>query len=432
MNMRHTGAVAGLDADVPYVTEDAAEFRVSIDAYRRADIFEREIKAIFNSNWIYLGHESELPNKGDFKATWIGRQSVIVARDTDGTINAFLNFCRHRGAGLVRQEKGNVRTFNCPYHGWSWKLNGELAGVTDSTRFPEGFAANDKGLIKVARLAQYGGLIFGSLNKDVEDFETYLGEAKQHIDLWLGRCAGSKYRVATAHKYAYRGNWKFQAENVYDGYHANFVHRSAYNTFRKFEGQFTGRHYNAAVRTVGQTRGYPTGHGVLEAGTPLDNKFVDPDIKQRYLDRLLELNGKEKTDAILENRHLLLWPSVVIMDSNIRVIQPLAHDYTEIYSYPMIIEGVDDQINYGRLHDVQTRVGPAGLVGADDLDVFHSAQTAQQGSGAEWITLSRGLHLETSSPSGERVGAFTDETPQRAFWRKWHAVMTAAAGQDSQ
>ena len=129
MNMRHTGAVAGLDADVPYVTEDAAEFRVSIDAYRRADIFEREIKAIFNSNWIYLGHESELPNKGDFKATWIGRQSVIVARDTDGTINAFLNFCRHRGAGLVRQEKGNVRTFNCPYHGWSWKLNGELAGV---------------------------------------------------------------------------------------------------------------------------------------------------------------------------------------------------------------------------------------------------------------------------------------------------------------
>ncbi len=409
----------------PFVTEDATEFKVATGAYHRADVFQAELKKIFYSTWIYLGHESEIAAPGDYKATWIGQQSVILVRDADGVARAFLNICRHRGAGLCREEQGNTKLFVCPYHGWSYGLDGRLAAIVDRSRFPDDFPTEEKGLIPVARVESYGGLIFGSLNAAVESLDSYLGEAKPHIDLWLGRCAGGRYRVAAPHRYAYRANWKLQAENVYDGYHAHFVHRSAYNTFQKFDNAFTGRQYTA-IRSIGQTRGFPKGHGVLQAGSPLENKFVSAEIRQQYRDELERLNGKARTDEILENRHMLIFPSVVIMDNNIRVIQPRAVNHTEVYSYPMIIEGAHDDINSSRLHDVQTRVGPAGIIGVDDLEVFHGAQTAMSGPGVESITLSRGLHLEEQTPSGERIGAFTDETPQRAFWRRWQADMGGA------
>ncbi len=407
-----------------FVIDGPEEFRVATDAYRRADVFQAELHQVFYANWIYLCHESELPEPGSFKSTWIGLQPVIVARDESGEINAFLNFCRHRGAALCREEYGKTSRFVCPYHGWSYRLSGALAGIVDRERFPKNFRMDDKGLIPVPRLARHGGLVFGSFNREIESFESYLGEAKTHLDLWLGRQAGGRYRINGAHKYAYHGNWKFQAENVCDGYHANFVHRSAYNTFRKFDN-FTNRHYGA-VRKIGQTRGYPGGHGVIEAGTPLENRFVDPEIRKTYFDDLVGLHGEEKAHRILENRHLLIFPSVVLMDSNLRVIQPRAHDYTEVYSYPMIVDGVPAEISSGRLLDVQTRVGVAGILQADDVEVFNANQTALQGLGAEWINLSRGYDLEEQRPSGERVGAFSDETPQRAFWRRWQALMGAA------
>jgi len=352
-------------------------------------------------------------------------QPVLVARDQDGKINAFLNACTHRGGNLSREERGNTRSFVCPYHGWAFKTSGELLAVPAPERYPAEFDMADKGLVKVARVASYGGLVFGSFNAGVVDLETYLGEAKQHIDLWNARCAGGTYRAGTAHRYGYRGNWKFQSENVYDGYHAGFVHRSAFNTFRKFEGLFKNRHYGA-VRSDGLTRGLPGGHGTLELGMPLESGQIDPAIRQQYIDTLERLNGKEKAHAILCNRHLLIFPNVVIMDFNIRVIQPRGHDRTEVYSYPMLIDGVPEEISAQRMNDVQTRVGTAGIVGADDIEVFHGNQTSLQALGARWLTLSRGVDMEEVLPSGERIGGFSDETPQRAFWREWNASMSAA------
>lgn len=423
----------GLTAEAPlglngvFVDETGSDFRVATDAYRRADVFEVELRKIFYSTWVYLGHESEFSKPGDFKSTWIGLQPVIVVRDAGGGINAFLNFCRHRGAGLVREEYGNAKMFACPYHGWTFRTSGELMGIVDRSRFPDDFPVDQYGLIRVARVESYGGLVFGSFNPSVPSLVEHLAPVREHIDLWLGRCAGGRYRVGAANKYAYHGNWKYQAENIYDGYHAHFVHGAAYRTFRKFENAFTGRDPNP-IRTTGQTRGYPGGHGVLEAGGALDNRFLDDRVRKGYLDQLLAVHGsQEKVGRVLENRHLLIFPSVVLMDALIRVIQPRAHNRTEVYSYPMLIDGVHDDLNSQRLHDTQTRVGAAGIVGPDDIEVFNSAQTAQLGEGAAWITLARGLTLEKRGPDGETLGAFTDEAPQRAFWRHWRSIMTQEA-----
>lgn len=407
------------------VEERPVEFRVRTAAYRGPEIFEAEMDHIFYKSWVYLCHESEVEKPGDFKSTQIGTRPVIVAKDRDGKVYASLNACPHRGATVCREEKGNTRAFVCPYHGWSFRPSGALIGIPDEARYPEGFCKTDKHLTAVPRIASYGGLIFGSFNPDVEDLEAYLGGVKQHIDLWLKRAGKSRYRVATSHKYGYAGNWKFQTENIYDGYHPGFVHGSAFRTVKKFEGSFVNRELNTAVRQQGYTRGYPEGHGTLEAGAPLESGGIDAEVLAAYEAQLQELYGEECTKDVLTNRQFLVFPNLAVFDFNIRVIQPISHDRTEVISYPVLIEDAHDQINSNHMLDAQTRVGTAGILSADDIDVFAGGQNALKAGGFDWITLSRGLDKEEVKEDGERVGVYSDETPQRAFWRRWKAMMAA-------
>jgi phenylpropionate dioxygenase-like ring-hydroxylating dioxygenase large terminal subunit len=417
------GSVEGL------VQESANEFKVATACYREPDIFRREMDAIFSRGWVFMAHESEVAAPGDFKSCWIGRQPVILTRDDNGELNAFFNACPHRGATLCRAENGNVRAFVCPYHAWTFKTSGELVGIADRGRYPDDFPVGDKSLHRIARLVNYRGLIFGALSEDAPDFENYIGVAAKHVDLWLGRALGGKYRAGMPHRYLYRGNWKFQCENVLDGYHANPVHGSAYRTIRQFPQRFPGADTSRAitgVRKLGEARGYANGHGMLGAGAALEAGNVPDDVKQRYRDALVERNGEDIAQEILNNRHLLVFPNVCIMDNNIRVIQPIAHDLTEIYSYPMFLEDAEPEINAARLGDVQARVGTAGVVNLDDIEIFNANQTALGAPGLEFVTLSRGLGKEDVRNDGERIGHHSDETPQRAFWRAWQERMSAA------
>lgn len=410
------------------VQESANEFKVATAAYRDPEVFQRELRQIFYRGWVYLGHESEVASPGDFKTCWIGRQPIILARSVDSALNAFMNACPHRGATLCRAERGNVRSFVCPYHSWTFKTSGELIGIADRGRYPDDFPTGDKNLHRIARLTNFHGLIFGSLNPAVEAFEDYLGPARRHVELWLGRTLGGAYRAGVPHRYLYHGNWKFQAENVLDGYHASSVHGSAYRTIAQFPQRFPNTSSSRAitgVRTEGETAGYANGHGMLGAGAPLDTA-VPEEVKARYRAALVARNGEAVAQEILNNRHLLIFPNVCIMDNNIRVIQPIAHDRTEVYSFPMFIEGVEDAINASRLGDVQARVGSAGIVSQDDMEIFHGNQSALEALGLEFVTLSRGHGREQLRPGGERIGGHSDETPQRAFWRAWQARLTAA------
>lgn len=412
------------------VQERADEFRVATAAYRDPDIFAQEMDIIFSRGWVFLAHESEVAEPGDFKACWIGKQSVILTRDPDRKLNAFVNACPHRGATICRSERGNTKVFVCPYHAWTFKVSGELVGIPDRGRYPDTFPVADKGLKRIARLAEFRGLVFGSLSEAVPDFESYLGPAAKHVDLWLGRALGGRYRAGTPHRYVYRGNWKFQCENVLDGYHANSVHGSAYRTIRQFPQRFPGADSSRAitgVRKVGETRGYVNGHGMLGAGAALEAGNIPDDVRQRYRDRLVERHGEETAREILNNRHLMIFPNVCVMDNNLRVIQPIAHDLTEVYSFPMFIEDAEPEINAARLGDVQARVGTAGIVNLDDIEIFNANQTALGAPGMEFITLSRGHGKEEVRNDGERIGLHSDETPQRAFWRAWQQRMSAGA-----
>lgn len=412
------------------VLESREEFKVATKCYRDPEIFRQEMDLIFSKGWVFLAHESEVSSPGDFKSCWVGKQSVILTRDPDYRLHAFINACPHRGATLCRAERGNVAAFVCPYHAWTFKISGELVGIADRSRYPADFPVVDKGLKPIARLAEFHGLIFGSLDADVPEFADYIGPAAKHVELWRARALGGKYRAGTPHRYLYRGNWKFQCENVLDGYHANPVHGSAYRTIRQFPERFPGADSSRAitgVRKTGEARGYPNGHGMLGAGAALETGNIPDDVRQRYRDQLIDRHGAQVAQEIVNNRHLLIFPNVCVMDNNLRVIQPIAHDLTEVYSYPMFIEDAEPEINAARLGDVQARVGTAGIVNLDDIEIFNANQTAIGAPGLEYVTLSRGLGKEEVHPDGERVGHHSDETPQRAFWRFWQQRMSAGS-----
>lgn len=405
------------------VQENGSEFLVSADAYRGENVFNTEVQRIFEKTWIYLCHESEIPNAYDFKSTLLGRRPVIVKRTEDGSIEAFFNVCTHRGSTLCREEYGNSRTIVCPYHGWAFNASGALIGVPDPQRYPESFDPGTRSLKKVSRVESYAGLVFGCMDSSSTSLSDHLGPVKRHLDRWVRRAAGGVIRVATAHRYAFDGNWKFQSENVHDGYHPGFVHRSAFNAIRKFSGSFHNR-FLGAVRQQGLTRGYPQGHGVVEAGTPLESGGVDQDVRDRYVKKLTDLYGATEAEQILNNCQFLIFPNLAIFDFNIRVIQPIGHEQTEVYSYPVVFDDTEQPINTNRLIDAQTRVGAAGILSMDDVDIFCGNQNALSAADDLWIDLSRGHGMEDiDSVNGERCGAFSDETPQRSFWRKWQALM---------
>jgi len=205
--------------------------------YTDPAIFEAEMTNIFGGTWTYLAHESEIPNANDFITRRMGLRPLIIVRDADGKIRALYNRCTHRGTTLCRWEKGNTKSFQCPYHGWNFLNTGRLRGVP----WPEGYAADLRdpkyNLAQVPRVESYRGFIFGTLNLDALPLVEHLGPISTVIDDWLDRNPGGKVVVCEANRFRYKGNWKLAYDNSCDGYHVAYSHRSLLETENRFAGE---------------------------------------------------------------------------------------------------------------------------------------------------------------------------------------------------
>ena len=141
--------------------------RTHISLYTDPDVFHDEMERIFYRSWVYVAHESELPNPGDYKATFIGLVPVIVSRDMAGKVHVLVNRCMHRGATVCATEKGNTKTFLCPYHGWEYGVDGQLTAIAMPRGYNPGeIDRNALNLISAVRVGIYRGIIFASLLAD--------------------------------------------------------------------------------------------------------------------------------------------------------------------------------------------------------------------------------------------------------------------------
>lgn len=213
-----------MDPDIRALVSDDA-CHVSRRVFSDTAVYRLEQERIFVRSWLYLCHDSQLPAAGDFLTTWMGEVPVIVARSDDGRIHASVNRCSHRGLPVCRVDQGNARRFVCPYHNWSYTLEGHLAAIPQERHLGQGPDKSTLGLPPVPRIEQYRGLVFGCLDAEAPSLDSYLGDMRFYLDTFFDRFPGGVEVVGPAHKWRLRCNWKLPVENqLGDVGHAPYLH----------------------------------------------------------------------------------------------------------------------------------------------------------------------------------------------------------------
>ena len=416
--------------------------RVHRDVYTDPELFELEIERIFGRAWVFVGHDSQIPNPGDYITTEIGRQPVILIRHKDASARVLLNRCSHRGAKVLNDASGNAKSLICLYHGWSFGTDGACLGVT----MPEGCAADfntkDFGLSTAARTGTYRGFIFASLSEKGPSFEEFLGPMTANIDDLVDRAPDGEILLdAGMHRYFFRGNWKLQVENVLDSYHVPFSHASTVNKkgeqFSRREGDKGGAQVVDEKKKTSDAwkgrRSYVVefGHG-WTSNTELKDKERSSPAWNAYKDALAAKVGAERMEEILtpEFHNTLLYPNISIMGLNIhvRVIKPIAVDLTEVNVYPIRLKGAPDEMNFGNIRLLNVTHSAASFVQTDDLEAFRRTQEGLRSTQSDWVDISRGMGEEQADSHYNATSeSAMHEMAIRAQYDAWLNYMTAGS-----
>jgi Rieske 2Fe-2S family protein len=184
--------------------------------YTDPAIYELELERIVNRNWVLAGHQSELPDPGDFKVVRVAGESAIVVRNQDGQLRAHANVCRHRGSLVCLETHGKARKFVCPYHGWTYDNDGRLLAARN---MPEDFRKEDYGLHPVS-LAVLGGLLFVCFSDAPPSLEGARRDLAEPFDTF----GFENLKVAAYRRYPIPANWKLAIENYQECYHCATAH----------------------------------------------------------------------------------------------------------------------------------------------------------------------------------------------------------------
>ena len=187
--------------------------------YRSSVVYQRELESLFFKSWLYVGHVSQLPNRGDYFLSAIADESLILVRDGEDTIRGLINSCRHRGSRVCDTSAGNTRSFVCPYHGWAYGTDGTLRAARHMEAMPA-FRKESHGL-KQARVAVRYGLIFINFDTDAHDF----GASLAQVDAQLSPYHLDRARIAHRETVMVDANWKLALGNYLECYHCEPAHR---------------------------------------------------------------------------------------------------------------------------------------------------------------------------------------------------------------
>ncbi len=184
--------------------------------YRDPDIYEREMQRIALKSWLYAGHVSEVAAVGDYLLFDIAGESVIVARCADDQLTALINVCRHRGSRICNETRGHSRRLTCPYHGWTYGLDGRLIAAA---QMPDTFDRSDYAL-KTLAVEVFHGMIFVNFDDDPQSFSAI----RSDLDDALRPYGLDRARVAHSQSYPIDANWKLTVENYCECYHCAPAH----------------------------------------------------------------------------------------------------------------------------------------------------------------------------------------------------------------
>ena len=411
-----------------------------------ADIFEQEMERVFDKSWLFVGHESLIPNNGDYFLSQAGREPVVVTRDDKGEVNVLLNVCTHRGMPVCRYDRGNAKRFTCPYHGWTFANNGELKGLPLNKEGYEGKLDRSRwGMIK-ARIACYYGSIWATFNESAPAFEESLGD----MAFWLrefmmgpdGEDDGLE-AVEGILKFEIPSNWKFGAENTAGDLYHDVSHNSVQRVGISLTGLRTRHVWNADKSTFRTLNvAFPAGGHAVRANlydTPnreyfsqwSQNSEVDAYFRDAHYARQKRLGEKER----LLNRGGIVFPNFAYNSANrtsASVWVPRAAGRTEVWKWVFLPKNAPQVVKDTIRNYLLRYAGPAGMVEQDDFENWHSAQVGSESVAAERLPMNYQLHLghakwawpEPWIGEGALVDEGVSEHAQRVFYDRWYEMMT--------
>lgn len=407
------------------------EDRVHGSLYYDPAIFEDELEKIWYRSWVYVGHESEVPEPGDYHLKQIGLQPVIMSRDKEGQVHLLLNRCAHRANQVCHSEKGNSRFFRCPYHGWTFTNDGALTGAPYRSGYGGELNKEELGLGRPARVESYRGFVFANMSPDGPGLDEHLGKhGREAIDRLCDLSPEGEVELSAGWlKHWTRTNWKMVLENEVDGYHPLFVHKSLFDAVSTTMEEIFSDKGISVVRDLGN------GHTEIDMRPEYreyGSKFAWFGVKESsvsdYVQAMEERYGEEKANQMLVDGppHVMIFPNLFLAELNILVIQPKAVGETIQYQTPVLLKDAPD-MNKRILRNTEGAMGPAGGLIADDSEMYERNFRGVQARSPEWLVLERGEHREKVYEDGTRVSHHTDETPQRAIWRRYKELMTESS-----
>ncbi len=425
------------------------EREVHRDVYIDEEVFQLEMDHLFANTWVYVGHDSQIPNAGDYFGTTIGSQPVLMVRHGDGSVHVLFNRCPHKGVRVTTETCGNTgKFFRCPYHAWSFKLDGSLLAIPlkkgyENTGLEESEAI--KGLTPVKHVRNYRGFVFAKLNDVGPDFESFFGDSLSSLDNMIDRSPVGRLEVAGGVlRYLHNCNWKMLVENQTDTCHPMVAHESSAGTaIDVWKNAPEGIKKPMAVEIFAPfmssyeffegmgIRVWPNGHGHTGVSHSIHSDYS---VIPGYFEQMSEAYGEEKAKAILdENRHnTVYFPNVMIKGpiQLLRLFKPISANKTLVESWTFRLVDAPDVLLERTLMYNRLINAPTSVVGHDDLEMYERAQEGLHVDANQWVNIQR-LYSDDEKPDVTAVTNGTTEWQMRNQFRAWSKFMTMSMGASS-
>jgi len=407
------------------------------------------MQQLWHNTWLYVGHDSQVPEPGDYYTVDLARQPVLMLRDAEGRVRVMMNRCAHKGARLLSAPHGRCEggLMRCPYHGWTYRLDGSVRTIPmksgyDGTGMAESTAG--RGIVQIPNVVNYRGFVFARLSPEGIGFHEYFGESLTSIDNMVDRSPQGRLEVAGGVlRFMHDCNWKMFVENLNDTMHPMIAHASSAGTARKlWEGKPADAPKPMVIEQIAPfasdykffddmgVRVYPHGHSFSGVHFSIHSNYS---ALGDYEALMKKAYGEERAQKILGTvRHnTVYYPSLTIKGAiqSIRIARPLAADRTLIESYTFRLKGAPDillqrTVAYNRLIN-----SPMSVVGHDDLHCYRSIQEGLAAGGNEWVSLHRDFspgERESLREDRELTCNGTSEISMRNQFRAWAEFMAEA------